>query len=362
MTIVIDSTLRDGSQQVGVNLTYDQQAQIAEYLFEAKIDGIDIMPWSNKTHEKLMNAYPHFPWIISTPLIPDAIDYAIKLPYDIILFQAVSDILLKLRNKTRENNISDFHNSLIQIRGKIESQRQIFLVGEDATRGDIDYIIKLINRCRNHINGFIIADSIGGMLPGQVEIITRKLIDCEVKIGIHAHNDLGYADQNTNESLENGAVILTGTVNGAGERAGNADLFQILSQSITHKKINLDALRKCYSYLNQLNFKPIPPFTSDAFIVETGTHIHAMYQAKERHELDIHPNTAYCALDPSLLGFVWQIYFGQNSGESNLRYCFKGLENLNLGKIIAEIKEQSRKDNRSFSMNEIQNKYKLNYK
>ncbi len=112
------------------------------------------------------------------------------------------------------------------------------VVFEDSTRADPEYMIRLVGDvCEpGTVARLILADSVGCAHPAGMRRLVRTLaerLDPGIAISIHAHNDYGLATANALTAIEAGARSLSCTVNGIGERAGNADLAECLAAMTT---------------------------------------------------------------------------------------------------------------------------------
>jgi len=170
----------------------------------------------------------------------------------------------------------------------------------------------------------ILCDTNGGTLTQQiasiVESLRRKI---QHPLGIHCHNDCGLAVANTIASVEQGVTHVQGTINGLGERCGNADLCQVLP--ILQFKLNLHPLRSPLTpdgalrnlttlsrYVYQLlNTEPVPqqPFVGkNAFAHKAGVHVDGILKTVR----------AYEHMDPSLVGNARALVVSELAGRSNI--------------------------------------------
>ncbi len=165
-----------------------------------------------------------------------------------------------------------------------------------------------------------LADTNGGSMPWEVEEITREVLkSTDLMVGIHAHNDAGMGVANTLAAVRAGARHVQGTINGLGERCGNADLCQVLPDLVFKmgfevlegdSREKLKGLKSLSSYLYELlNLRPNPqqPYVGDnAFAHKGGVHVDAVL--KDRR--------AYEHIDPSLVGNRRVISVSELSGKA----------------------------------------------
>jgi 2-isopropylmalate synthase len=168
-------------------------------------------------------------------------------------------------------------------------------------------------------DALVLCDTNGGSLPHEVFAITSEVVrSFKVPVAIHAHNDMGMAAANSVEAVRAGAVQVQGTVNGYGERCGNANLCSIvpalqLKLGIACvSKANLAKLRELSLFADDLvNRRPDPaaPFVGQqAFAHKGGAHVHAVQKAPETYE----------HIDPAVVGNERHILISELSGGSNV--------------------------------------------
>ena len=166
----------------------------------------------------------------------------------------------------------------------------------------------------------VLADTNGGTPPFEVYDITKKVSEIlHTKLGIHAHNDIGCAVANSIIAIKAGARHVQGTINGIGERTGNADLIQIIPTLILKMGLNVlrgyESLRKLrevsrlvYEILG-LPPNPYQPYVGDnAFTHKAGVHVDAVMKVPR----------AYEHIDPSLVGNDRKFVISELSGTANL--------------------------------------------
>ncbi|HEY8530700.1 MAG TPA: citramalate synthase, partial [Limnochorda sp.] len=167
----------------------------------------------------------------------------------------------------------------------------------------------------------VLCDTNGGTLPHEIEAITREMSRrLDVPLGIHCHNDSGVAVANSLAAVRAGARQVQGTINGLGERTGNADLVVVLPNLVlklgyaAEPAPRLERLRELSRTVSELvNRPPNPfhPFVGDsAFAHKGGVHVSAVRR---------HPET-YEHIPPELVGNRRRVLVSELSGASNLLY------------------------------------------
>ena len=196
----------------------------------------------------------------------------------------------------------------------------------------------------------VLCDTNGGCLPCDVDTITRDTIAAldeykDVIFGVHTHNDCAMAVANTINAVHAGATLVQGTVNGYGERCGNADLtaiIPILSLKMNRQCIDSDNLAKLQNlsrFVSETaNMPPVSsrPFVGrSAFTHKGGVHVSAIMKNPK----------AYEHMDPELVGNRRRVLVSEQSGKSNIAYKAKEF-GVNLGEdesrkslIVQNIKE-----------------------
>lgn len=186
---------------------------------------------------------------------------------------------------------------------------------------DPDYALSVIRTAEEAgARVIVLADTNGAMMPNEVYEITRRVVgEVKVKVGLHMHNDSGCAVANTVMGVLAGARHVQGTINGIGERTGNADLVQVIPNLVL--KLGLRALRGVESLrrlrevsrlvyeLTGLQPNPYQPYVGDyAFTHKAGVHVDAVLKNPR----------AYEHVDPELVGNSRRFLVSELSGSSNL--------------------------------------------
>ena len=179
-------------------------------------------------------------------------------------------------------------------------------------------------------SGLVLCDTNGGSMPWDVGVITSTVVKAfefedDVTVGIHAHNDCGMAVANSITAAKSGAGLVQGTINGIGERTGNADLCSIIPTLALHVKSkvtcvdNLNSITSLSRYVDEtMNRQPnsAAPFVgSSAFAHKGGLHVAAM----ERSPM------SYQHIDPGLVGNEKRVLISELSGRQNIMGKIKDL-------------------------------------
>jgi 2-isopropylmalate synthase len=261
-------------------------------------------------------------------------------------------------NNSLEENLAMVHDSVTFLKNNnlevIYDAEHFF----DGYKNNADYALKTLQAAVEGGADFVVlCDTNGGTLPFEIESIisdVQKFIDEKglapadhppCRLGIHAHNDCGLAVANSITAVQTGAVMVQGTINGYGERCGNADLTSIIP--IIGLKMN----RPCVSERNLAKLKTLSRYVSEtanqvplnsrpfvgksAFAHKGGIHVSAIMKVPK----------AYEHMEPALVGNQRRVLVSDLSGKSNVEYKAKEL-GVELGgngydskKIVTEIKE-----------------------
>lgn len=237
----LDTTLRDGEQTPGVNFSIKEKVAIAKQLEKWGISAIEAgFPAASpdsftavQTIAQTMKktAVTGLARLVKTDI--DACYEALKeakFP-QVHVFIATSPIHREFKlNKSKEEILEAIREYVSYARSKFEV---VEFSPEDATRTELDFLLQVVQTAVDAGATYInIPDTVGFTTPEEYGHIFRYLIDNvqserDIRFSPHCHNDLGMAVANTLAAIENGAGRVEGTVNGIGERAGNAALEEV---------------------------------------------------------------------------------------------------------------------------------------
>ena len=354
---VCDSTLRDGEQQACINFSQDQKLEIAAVLNRLGVDELDMMPCQNEVEQATVRQIVKagIPVANLTPLRQEFIDQSLSLSPRIMLLQAMSDKLLAIRyhtndvSKARADNLKQFLDMARSVKKRCPAA-QITIAGEDVINADVGYLKETLSALEPYCVAFAITDSKGTATPDQITCLVQELKKAaEMDLLIHTHNDLGQANANAVAGIRAGANILSGTLLGLGERAGNCDIRKVLmtlrSDGIIFPGINYDLFDEAEAVVRRYAQYMAPePMSERAFWHETGLHVNALLSDPEK---------GYSAVDPKTLGFTHKIFFGKSSGTANWKYFLgDSLDEQELIQCRDVIKALSIQHNRSYSFEE----------
>jgi 2-isopropylmalate synthase len=346
---IYDTTLRDGSQGEGISYSVMDKVRIAQELDLLGIPYIEGgWPGSNPkdmefflqmSKKPLRNSHrvafsmtrrPH-----TNACEDNNLNDLIKSQVRIITIVGktwdlhVADVL----KTTLAENLSMIRDTVRYLTGK---GLTVFYDAEhffDAYKANKEYALKCLECAQNAgARALVLCDTNGGSLPSDISRAIRQIRSkAKVPIGIHCHNDAGVAIANSLAAVEAGALMVQGTINGYGERCGNADLIPVIANlklkmgldCIAADKIkDLTALSHFVSEISNMKQKNDQPYTGlSAFAHKGGMHINAVMKNQ----------LAYEHIDPALIGNRRRILISELGGKTGVLLRAKDLS-LDLNK------------------------------
>ena len=302
---IYDTTLRDGAQQEGLNLSIHDKLTIARHLDDLGVGFIEGgWPGANpKDTEFFKLAAKELKLKNATFVAFGATRRANTKAADDVLLRALAESgapVVTLVAKSHDRHVelalkTDLQENLAMIKDSINFLRQggqrVFLDAEhffDGYRANPAYALEVV-RVAAEAGADVIAlcDTNGGMLPDELSDVVAKVIsDSSARIGIHCHNDTGCAIANSLAAVAAGASHVQGTLNGYGERTGNADLIAIIANLQLKKKQEVlpagaleEAFRIAHAVAEVTNVSPSarqPYVGISAFAHKAGLHASAI--------------------------------------------------------------------------------------
>ncbi len=323
MAYILDTTLREGEQTVGIYFTVEQKKEIIDGLAKIGVSELEIgiaSPLSRDLYD--ITAYcrkkhPALKLSLWCRCRAEDIQYAAGLGPDCLsLSLPASDLhLLKKLGKTRKWAEATLQSVILLARTK---GLKISVGFEDATRADPHFLFHLaLLAQRTGASRIRVADTVGISSPTPIISLTkelRKLLgNCE--IGVHTHNDFGMATANAVAALESGANWADVTVLGLGERSGCARLEEVagyLGIMGSCTRLRVEHIKPLAEYVSQITNKIIdesrPLIGEKIFACETGIHLHGL-------QMD---HTTYEPFPPERIGASRQMIFGAKCGKKAL--------------------------------------------
>jgi len=360
--VLYDTTLRDGAQREGISFSVDDKLKIAhklDYLGVHYIEGG--WPGSNPKDmaffERVSELELEQAVVVSfgsTRRAGGTVEedaniralVAAGTPAVAIVGKSWDLHVLKVLNTTLEENLRLIADSVRYLKAL---GREVIYDAEhffDGYRADPAYAMLTLDAAAGAgADVLVLCDTNGGSLPSTVaEVVAEVRRATTTPLGIHAHNDSELAVANSLVAVEMGASHVQGTVNGYGERCGNANLCSIipaLKLKMGHDCVTeeqLGTLRETARYVSELANLRLPPQQPyvgySAFAHKGGIHVNALLKCED----------SYQHIDPALVGNRKRVVVSELSGKSNITYKAReygldladGVENE---RVLGRIKE-----------------------
>ena len=378
---IFDTTLRDGNQGEGVNLSLGDKLDITQALDAMGVDYVEGgWPGSNPKDDEYFSrvrdlelnklkivAFGSTRRADSTPEEDFFLQKLIAAKPDVTcIFGKTWDLHVEQALRVSpDKNLEMIGSSIAHLS---ESTGQpVFYDAEhffDGFRSDPGYALASLQVAVDAgAQRVILCDTNGGIMPHDLAHAVsevRKEIPA-IKLGIHVHNDGGLAIANTLRAIEEGVIQVHGTINGIGERCGNADLTSVLAN--LELKLGYDCLpegnlknltnlsRKVWEYLGIQGPSGQPFVGPSAFAHKGGIHVSAVQRNPETYE----------HIDPELIGNSRKILISELAGGSNLRAKLANrYPELEDGKAVKSILEEVQdKEHAGFSFENADGSFDL---
>ena len=361
---VYDTTLRDGAQQEGLNLSVADKLVIARQLDELGVGYIEGgWPGANpKDTEFFARAQRELLLRNATlaafgatrragssadadPLVRALLDSGASV-VTLVAKSHARHVEQALRT-TLEENLAMIRDTVTFLRGE---GRRVFLDAEhffDGYRLDRAYALECVQAAaESGAEVVALCDTNGGMLPAQVADVVRDVIDLTgARVGIHCHNDTGCAVANSMAAVDAGATHVQGTVNGYGERTGNANILTLVSNLQIKQGMPLleparlrEATRISHAISEVTNVPPYsrqPYVGASAFAHKAGLHASAL-----KVDPDLYQHT-----DPAFVGNSMRTLVSDMAGRASIELKAKEMgvdltdQSELVAAVLAEVKE-----------------------
>src|SRR5262245_57866452 len=337
MVQIYDTTLRDGAQGEGVNFSLQDKVLIARRLDECGFNFIEGgYPLSNPkdaeffqriTEQPLKNARLCAFGMTRRRGVRAADDPGMKALVDskspvVTIVGKTSDFhVTEVLRVSLEENLAMIRETIAYFR---EMGRDVIYDAEhffDGWKANPEYAR---NTIRAAVEGgamiVVMCDTNGGSMPEEIATLTKEAAAAvDVPLGIHTHNDCELAIANSLAAIDAGAVHVQGTINGLGERCGNADLVSVMANLALKKKgyeilggagtEHLTELSRYVYEIANMHLRVNQPFVgASAFAHKGGMHVHAVNRVAESYE----------HITPESVGNTRRVLVSELSGRSNI--------------------------------------------
>src|SRR3954449_1890256 len=335
---IFDTTLRDGEQAPGAGLTAAEKLEVARQLARLNVDVIEagFPAASDGDFEAVRRIAAETRGGIAVAALARCRDGDPQRAVEAIqvaerphlhLFIATSDIHLKHKLRlSRDEALAEAVRWVAWARQTLGPDAEIEFSAEDASRTDTDFLLKVyeavVDAGATTVN---IPDTVGYAIPAEFATLVGQvvgLVGSEATVSVHCHNDLGLATANTLAAVQAGARQVEVTINGLGERAGNASLEEVVMALRTRpaqfeavgsgiQTEHITAASRLVSYLTGFAVQPNKAIVGgNAFAHESGIHQDGVIK---------HPLT-YEIMTPQSVGLSGsQLTIGKLSGRKGLQ-------------------------------------------
>jgi 2-isopropylmalate synthase len=361
MIEIYDTTLRDGTQREGISLSCDDKLRIARRLDALGVAFIEGgWPGSNPKDAEFFDRAREVPWQTAKIAAFGSTCRVGGGPEDDANIRALLDAhtpvctvvgktwtlhVTEVLRTTPEDNLRIIEKSLAYLR---EQGRRVIYDAEhffDGYRADPAYALETLRAAvRGGAETLVLCDTNGGSLPWQISETVRA-VQAAMKhpLGVHAHNDAEMAVANSLAAVHEGAIQVQGTVNGYGERCGNANLCSIIPS------LELKLGRRCLPEGNLRTLYEVSHFVAEVANIAPDEHLPYVGKSAFAHKGGIHvaamrrSEISYQHVTPETVGNRMRVVVSELSGRGNLLSKAEefGLDaaNADVASVLGQIKE-----------------------
>jgi 2-isopropylmalate synthase len=308
--IIFDTTLRDGEQSPGASMTKDEKVRIAKALEKMRVDVIEAgFPIASPGDFESVHAVAKVIKDSTVCGLARALEKDINRAGEALkpaessrihTFIATSPIHMKMKLRMEPDQVLE--QAVRSVKQACQFTDNVEFSPEDAGRSELDFLCRIIESVidagATTIN---IPDTVGYNIPFQFGDLIKNLLERipnsdKAIFSVHCHNDLGLAVGNSLSAVLNGARQVECTVNGLGERAGNASLEEVVMAVRTRQDIfpcdtTLDTSQivTCSKMVSSITGFPVQPnkaiVGANAFAHESGIHQDGVLKSRETYEI-----------------------------------------------------------------------------
>ncbi|OQW94812.1 MAG: 2-isopropylmalate synthase [Beggiatoa sp. IS2] len=308
--IIFDTTLRDGEQSPGAAMTKEEKVRIAKALERLRVDVIEAgfpisSPGDFEAVQAVANAITESTVCGLARALEKDIDVAAAAlkgasSMRIHTFLATSPIHMEKKLRMTPDQVVE--QAVKAVKHARQYTDNVEFSPEDAGRSDVDFLCRVVEAVINAGAGTInIPDTVGYSLPYQFGALIKELRERvpnsdKAIFSVHCHNDLGLAVANSLAAVLNGARQVECTINGLGERAGNAALEEVVMAVRTRRDLfpcdtTLDTVQilTCSRLVSSITGFPVQPNKAivgrNAFAHESGIHQDGVLKHRQTYEI-----------------------------------------------------------------------------
>ncbi|MEM2096229.1 MAG: 2-isopropylmalate synthase [Candidatus Caldarchaeum sp.] len=345
--VIFDTTLRDGEQTAGAALRPEDKVRLAEALADLGVDVIEagfppVSSGESSAIKQITAAGLGSKICVLSRCEKADIDAAAKVePQWVHVFIATSDIHLQHKLKMSREQVLDKAVSSVEYAKSYGFT--VHFSAEDATRTEIPYLLQVFQAVeRAGADSIDIPDTVGTIIPTVMKrLVAAVKSSVRIPVAVHCHDDFGLAVANSLAGVEAGAEIVHATINGIGERAGNASLEEVAASLKflygVETNINFEKVYRVSRLVEKLMGISVPKNKAivgdNAFAHESGIHVHGILGSP----------TTYEPVMPEVFGRRRRIVFGKHSGIHGLEAFLKeygySVDRGKVATILSRVKE-----------------------
>lgn len=308
--VVFDTTLRDGEQSPGASMTKDEKVRIAMALERMRVDVIEAgFPIASSGDFEAVQAVANTVKDSTICGLARALDKdidrageALKGANSARIHTFIATSPIHMQHKLRMTPDQVVEQAIHAIKRARQFTDNVEFSAEDAGRSEIDFLCRVFEAAiEAGATTLNVPDTVGYAMPHQfgelIHTLRERIPNADKAVfSVHCHNDLGLAVANSLAAVENGARQVECTINGLGERAGNASLEEIVMAVRTrsdmfncHTNLDTTQIVTCSKLVSNITGFPVQPnkaiVGANAFAHESGIHQDGVLKSRETYEI-----------------------------------------------------------------------------